>query len=183
MSTHSPRFSVEPVPHCHPAIGLWLAILADARARLHFALRSVQESDLDAPPTVGINTIGTILYHLALTDLNWVYDNLLQEPYPDDVADLFPYPLIDQHEQLSPVTGWSLPAYEQCLAMARAKVHEVFKPMRIDVFRAIVRREEDDGTYEMTPEAVLRHLAQHESEHRGEIQLLIGSYRVNETAR
>jgi uncharacterized damage-inducible protein DinB len=29
----------------------------------------------------------------------------------------------------------------------------------------------------MTPESILRHLAQHESEHRGEIQLFIGVLR------
>ncbi|MCG8352943.1 MAG: DinB family protein [Chloroflexales bacterium] len=180
MSKKIPRFSVDPVPNCPPDIGRWLAIIDDARERLHFALQSVQDADLDAAPPIGINSIGTILYHLALTDLNWVYDNLLQQPYPDDIAHLFPYPLTNEQEQLSSVARWTLPAYQQRLAAARAKVHRVFSAMSIEAFREVLRREEDYGVYEVTPEAVLRHLAQHESEHRGEIQPLASALRKRE---
>jgi uncharacterized damage-inducible protein DinB len=177
MSREVPRFSVEPVPECHPDIGLWLAILNDARERMQFALRGLMLAELDAKPAIGLNTIGTLLYHVALTDLNWVYDNLLKEPYPDDVKHLFPFPLTDEQGRLSVVTGWDLEAYGERLGAARVKVHQIFKQMTVEYFREVVRRDEDYGTYEMTPESILRHLAQHESEHRGEIQLFIGVLR------
>jgi uncharacterized damage-inducible protein DinB len=118
MSENIPRFQVHIVPDCHPEIGRWLGILDDARKRLQFALRPVQDADLDAPPPIGINTIGTILYHIAMADLNWLYDNLPQQPYPADTLPLFPYPITDAN-----------------------------------------------------------HLAQHESEHRGEIQLFVSALR------
>ena len=177
MSENIPRFQVNVVPDCHPDIGRWLGILDDTRKRLQFTLRSVQESDLDAPPPIGINTIGTILYHIAMADLNWLYDNLLQQPYPADIMSLFPYPIANEHDHLYPVRGWDLQAYQQRLSVARAKVHEVFKPMTIEAFRGVLRREEPDWVYEMTPESVLQHLAQHESEHRGEIQLFVTALR------
>ncbi|MDX2077515.1 MAG: DinB family protein [bacterium] len=177
MSENIPRFQVDVVPDCHPEIGRWLGILDDARKRLQYALRSVQESDLDAPPAIGINTIGTILYHIAMADLNWIYDNLLQQPYPADILPLFPYPITDEQGNLSPMRGWNLQAYQQRLSVARAKVHEVFKPMTVEAFRGALRREEPDWVYEMTPESVLQHLAQHESEHRGEIQLFVTALR------
>ena len=47
----------------------------------------------------------------------------------------------------------------------------------IEAFREALRREEPDWVYEMTPESVLQHLAQHESEHRGEIQLFVSALR------
>lgn len=50
MGENIPRFQVDVVPDCDPEIGRWLGILDDARKRLQFTLRSVQESDLDAPP-------------------------------------------------------------------------------------------------------------------------------------
>lgn len=180
MTQKIPRFSVEWVADCDPVVGLWLAVLDDARDRMLYALKSVQEADLDRTPSVGINTIGMILYHVALTDLNWVYDNLLKEPYPADIGALFPHPLTDADDNLYPVQGWGMQDYLDRMAAARIKVHQVFKAMSLETFRALVLREESYGTYEMTPESILRHLAQHESEHRGEIQLFVGSYRQTE---
>jgi uncharacterized damage-inducible protein DinB len=177
MEKEVPRFSVERVPDCHPEIGLWLAILNDARERMQFALRGLTLAELDAKPAIGLNTIGTLLYHVALTDLNWVYDNLLKESYPDDVVHLFPFPLTNGQGRLSIVTGWDLEAYQHRLVAARTKVHQVFKRMTIEHFQEVIRRVEDYGTYEMTPESILRHLAQHESEHRGEIQLFVSVLR------
>ncbi len=167
-----PRFSVERVQDCAPDIGLWLGILRDARKRTQYALRLLQPEDLDAPPAVGINTIGTILYHMALSDLNWVYDNWLQQPYPEDVAPLFPYPLLDEQDHLYRVTGWTLDMYQQRLDAARAKVEEVFISLTEMELVEVLRRAQSFGVYEMTPESVLQHLTQHEAEHRGEFQLL-----------
>ena len=171
-----PRFSVEPVPDCHPVIGYRLAMLDDARSRLDFALREVRDMDLDRTPPVGVNTIGTILYHIAITDLVWVYENMLQKPYPDDIAELFPHPIRNEDDLLYPLRGWTLEDYRKRLEAARAKVHEVFLPMTVEDLREIILREEPSRIYEMTPEAVLYHLAQHESEHRGEIQLFISAF-------
>lgn len=49
--------------------------------------------------------------------------------------------------------------------------------MDVEAFRGALRQEEPDWVYEMTPESVLQHLAQHESEHRGEIQLFVSALR------
>ena len=177
MSNRKPRFSVEPVADCHPDIGRWLAILDDARKRTNYTLSLLEPQDLDAEPIAGLNTIGTLLYHIALVDLNWVYDNMLQQPYPADVASLFPHPLQHADERLYVVSGWDLEAYRQRMAATRVKVHEVFKAMDGTAFHTILERVQDFGEYEMTPEAVLQHLAQHEAEHRGEIQILIDGLR------
>lgn len=172
-----PRFSVEPVAGCDPAVGRWLAILDDARKRTRYTLSTIQPDDLDAAPVAGRNTIGTLLYHIALVDLNWVYDNMLQQPYPAEVAALFPYPLRDAQDNLTPVTGWDLAAYQRILEAARQQIIEVFKAMSAAEFYAVLSRVEDYGPYETTPEAVLQHLAQHEAEHRGEIQILLDGLR------
>ena len=177
MSEHILRFTVEPVPDCHPDIGLWLAILDSAREGTQFALRDLRDAELDQAPAIGINTIGTLLYHIALTDLVWIFDNMLQMKYPADVARLFPYPIRDHEGRLSVVSGWDLDTHQQRLRTARQTVHEVFKSMTVDSFRQIMRLTQDFGTIEMTPEAVARHLTLHETEHLGEIKLLLGAMR------
>jgi uncharacterized damage-inducible protein DinB len=178
MTNPLPRFSVEPIADCDPEIGRWLAILDDARKRTRYTLKLPKPEDLDAAPIVGLNSIGTLLYHIALVDLDWIYTNMLQQPYPADVAALFPYPLQQKDERLYVMSGWDLEAYQQRLSAARAKVHEVFKAMSGAEFRGILRRVQDYGEYEMTPESVLQHLAQHEAEHRGELQILMDGLRA-----
>lgn len=175
MSDNIPFFRVERVAGCHPEIGLWLAILDDARSRLLPEIQGLTGDMLDAPPAIGTNTIGELLYHVAMADVNWLYDNLLQVPYPDDIKALFPQAITDETGHLAQVRGHDLAWYLGRLATARLKVHEVFKALSIEEFRAMLRRVEPDREYAMTAEAVLQHLAQHEAEHRGEIQLLIAA--------
>lgn len=174
MSEKIIRFSVTPPDAAHPDVALWLAVLADARSRLMWALDGLTVEELDAPPIMGRNTIGTILYHTALADLDWIYTNMLTEPFPADVINLFPHHMVDGGNNLTQATGWDLDAYVLRLNTARQKVIEHYSTMDITTFRQLLRRDLDFGTVEMTPEAVICHLAQHEAEHRGEIQMLRG---------
>lgn len=77
--------------------------------------------------------------------MNWVYDNMLQTPYPEDVVQLFPYSLQDEQGRLSVVSGWDLEALQERLNASRSLVHQVFKPMSMVDFREILQREEDFG--------------------------------------
>src|SRR5688572_3628981 len=140
-----PRFIVEPVVDCDPDVGRWLAILDDARKRTQFTFSQIKSEELDAPPVTGINTIGTLLYHIALSDLNWVFDNMLQQPYPKHVATLFPFPQLNSIGHLSPISGWNVADYQNRLDAARQCIRDVFKPMTVSEFRQLLQRVESYG--------------------------------------
>lgn len=167
------RFGFDPVPDSDPIVGRALALLDDARSRLDFTLRRVKDEHLDARPPVGVNTIGAILYHIAITDLGWIFDIYLQQSYPETIKPLFPLPDLDEHGHLSTSMGWTLEDYKERLLSARESIRDVFKAMSKETFQTVVRREEPDRVFETTPEAIIVHLAQHEAEHRGEIQALL----------
>ena len=172
VSRSIPTFQVIPVPGCHPEIGRWLATLDDARERTMYSLRRVTDEDLTVSAPAGRNSIGTLLYHVAITDLNWVFDNYLRQPYPAEVRSLFPAALLDAEGDLTTMSGGTLEAHLERMRVARAHVREVFRAMSVEEFHALVDRDQD-GPYHITPESILRHLAQHEAEHRGEIHILL----------
>jgi len=66
------------------------------------------------------------------------------------------------------VQGVSLARHLACLETVRTALNEAFRTMS----RREFRRTRQLPQYEVTPEWVLHHLAQHEAEHRGEIAVI-----------
>jgi hypothetical protein len=91
-----------------------------------------------------------------------------QEPYPADIAPLFPTGTRDADGRLSAVLAKPLDAHLERLARVRDRLLAVFRVMSEGEFR----RARSLPQYDVTPEWVLHHLIQHEAEHRGHIGLL-----------
>jgi hypothetical protein len=70
------------------AEALWR--LDDARRRTLDLLRDVDDQQVNAPPLLGRNTIGTLLYHVAAIELDWLYADILEEPFPKGADAWFP---------------------------------------------------------------------------------------------
>ncbi len=163
------QLRLEPLPALDPAIGQALWQLEGARRRLKKALGDLNETMLDWEPYPGGNSVGTLLYHIAAIELDWLYVEVLEQELPPEVQALLPYPVRDEGGRLFPVTAVSLPDHLQRLDTTRQLLLNVYANLTLDDFR----RARQLPQYHVTPEWVLYHLTQHETEHRGQIQEII----------
>lgn len=111
------------------------------------------------------NSIGTLLYHLAAIEIDWLYADVLQKPWPPELETLFPFDVRDEQGHLVAVRGLSLEEHLRRLDAVRSILLDAFHSMSIDEFRRARRTQ----GYDVTPEWVIHHLMQHEAEHRGQI--------------
>lgn len=159
-----------PLPGYDPEVGRWLWALQDTRQLTLSSLEGLTTADLDAKPPGADNTIGVLLYHIALIEADWLYAEVLDNrPIPPDIEALFPVDHRDTQGQLSVLRGLPLEDYLHRLETVRQTLLEEFKPITVEDFR---RARSFPGQYDVTPEWVLHHLIQHEAEHRGHIQTL-----------
>jgi uncharacterized damage-inducible protein DinB len=148
-----------------PFIAPWLWALQDSRQRTLEELEDLSPTWIDWVPSLEESSIGTILYHLADIEADWLYAEVLERALPPEVGVLFPYPTRDEHGQLTHVHGLSLAAHLERLAIVRELLMGVLQQMDLADFRRVRVL----PSYDVTPEWVLHHLMQHEAEHRSQI--------------
>jgi uncharacterized damage-inducible protein DinB len=162
---------IQPDIDIHPEIGRALWMLETTRQRLNDLLDIVNPNSLDWLPDWSQHSIGTLLYHIALVETDWLYVEVLghpyDQPYPGDIAALFPYPMRTDNA-LTRVTGLGMDEHRRRLAAVRRALLDVYRAMTPDDFR----RPRAQPDYDVTPEWVLFHLSEHETEHRAEIAVL-----------
>src|SRR5262249_34041154 len=115
------RLVVLPVEGCPPEVrrGLWA--LQDTRRRARGEVAGIDDATLDWTPPTGGNCIGTLLYHIAAIELDWLFVEVLQqpEPWPDEVTRLFPFDVRDEAGALTRVGGQPLAAHLMRLEAVR----------------------------------------------------------------
>lgn len=161
--------SITVYPSTTPEIGRWLWALNDARERTLRALDGMPTDVIDWQPSEDESSIGTLLYHLADIEVDWLYVEVLEQPRPMESAALFPVPTRDDHGRLTHIGGFTLREHLQRLAAVRALLLDVYQPMEVSDFRRARALER----YDVTPEWVLHHLMQHEAEHRGQLGTIL----------
>jgi uncharacterized damage-inducible protein DinB len=144
---------------------LLLSALADVRRRTLGTLRDLPESQLDAVPPGGGSTIGAILYHIAIVEGDWLYDEILGTIDTDYPRDLFPVEMREDGTLLSSFTGESLAQHLGRLEAIRTRLVDVISAMSSDDLHEFHEREQ----YDVTPAWVVHHLMQHEAEHRSQL--------------
>jgi uncharacterized damage-inducible protein DinB len=156
---------VEPHLNQEPEIGRWIWVFEDARRRTLEQLDRLEQKIIDWQPPEGGDTIGTILYHIAAIEADWVYAEVLQKPFPEVIESFFPNNVRDENGRLTQLLGITFEEHLVRLAAVREAALSVFRQMDLADFRRIRSLPE----YDVTPEWVLHHLMQHEAEHRSQI--------------
>lgn len=152
-----------------PEIARPLWVLEATRHRTKSALKNVDPVMIDWAPPEGGNSIGTLLYHIAAIEMDWLYVEVLEQGgLPSEVQALFPQEVRDGQDHLTAIPGVSLDEHLRLLDATRALLLAAFREITLEDFRRLRSFE----AYDVTPEYVLHHLVQHEAEHRGQIAQL-----------
>lgn len=143
--------------------------MEDSRADTVRELVDVTPEMLDWRPDAPLNSIGTILYHIALVETSWLLDDIFEgDPGPDWLKSLLPFEDRDGTGRLIQVDGVSMAAHLERLGEVRRYLLERLRPMSNGDFHRVRRR----TSYDAAPDWVLHHLLQHEAEHRSHIAWL-----------
>jgi uncharacterized damage-inducible protein DinB len=139
-------------------------MLHDTRARLLSDLESFDAAQLDRTPAGSPNSIGTLLYHIAAIELDWLYADLLERDFPADTADWFPVDVREEGGLLTPVVE-PLERHLARLGWVRGLLLAELQALTdADIDRTV-----NAGPQESGADWVLHHMMQHEAEHRGQV--------------
>ncbi len=168
---------ITPHPASHPELGRWLWALQDTRRRTLDAIEGVTQEELDWTPPGLKNGIGTLLYHTALIETDYLCMDILGlDDYLPDLEALLPWPDRDESGELVVVTGVSLDQHLARLETVRRRFLERVSTLTAE--QMDTPRTFPDWGYAISPAWTLHHLMQHEAEHRGEINGLRALNRV-----
>jgi hypothetical protein len=162
------RLVLEPIAD-DPEVGRWLAALEDGRRDTLRELERVTPEMIDWYPDAPLNSIGSLLYHVALIEADWVVSEIFElVDDPPELAALLPWPDRDANGQLWRVDGLALTAHVERLAGVREFVLTRLRPMTNDEFHRVRALER----YDVAPDWAVHHIIQHEAEHRSHMAWL-----------
>ena len=164
--------TITPAPARDQDNARWLWALEETRDRTKRMVEELTVEQLDHLPPEFRNSIGTLLYHIALIEADYLcIDVLGRDDYFPDLKAILPLPDRDGFGRLSIVTGASIEEHFSRLDAVRARLLEVFSELtreQLDAPRVL-----PEWGYAISPAWTLHHLMQHEAEHRGEIGSLL----------
>ena len=158
---------VTPQDASHPELGRWLWALEDTRGRTKRSLDGITQNELDWLAPGVENAIGSLLYHIALIEADYLYADILGVDYPGWLEKVLPFPDRDGQGRLSVVTGVTLVDHLDRLDRIRSEFVRLVSPLT--AAQIATARPLPEFGYEISPEWTLHLLMQHEAEHRGQI--------------
>jgi hypothetical protein len=171
------QLRIAPLDGYDPEIGRWMWALQDVRSR--YTLRLVKDLDerlVDwEGPDGKENAIGSLLYHIAIVEMGWLYGDVKQMPeLPPSVKPDFPFASTEPGgRRLTPVLGVPLAEHVARLHRSREIFLKEFQGILPEEWRRLRRPPDfDEVNYEVTPEWAVYHLVEHEAGHAYQISAL-----------
>jgi uncharacterized damage-inducible protein DinB len=166
---------VSSIPGYEEEIGRWLWCLEDVRRTLKTELMGISQNVLDRKIDER-QTIGSLLYHIALIEADWLYEEVLCSEWDTEIRSLYPFKVRSEKGLLTEIRGQSLDDHFYRLNKVREVFLSHFRSMDITNWRKPRVLEH----YDVTPEWVVYHLIEHEAHHRGQIFQLLRELRNHE---
>ncbi|MDH3471975.1 MAG: DinB family protein, partial [Acidimicrobiia bacterium] len=144
--TPSDRAVVEPIDGCPPEIGYALWTLQETRRRTLRYVDGISAEALDWQPVEQRHSVATLLYHIAVFEMDWLYTDILGRAEDDErmlpgmPAELhphFPYPILLEDHSYTPVGGEPLAEHLDRLAASRQALLDVLTAMSVEEFRTL----------------------------------------------
>jgi uncharacterized damage-inducible protein DinB len=160
---------VGPQPGFRPEIGTLTSMLAFTRWQVEHNVKGMSQADLDFLFDAKANTIGALLLHLAATETYYgmnTFGGMKWDSWSDDIKKKWDVPMNLGEPARKAIKGNSLDYYLNVLHESREKNLAEFRK-RDDKWLAIVDKEMGMNNY-----AKWFHVAEHESNHDGQIKFL-----------
>lgn len=152
-----------------PRVALLYSMMEKARERLLNRIESLSDVDIDySPHGRSIETIGTLLFHIAAVEWSWIFEDIGGEEMDyEKWKQAFPL-----REDIDQLTGQRVEFYFDRLNEVRQEVLEWLKGIDDEELDRLI----DLGHAEVSIEWVLFHLIEHEAMHIGQISVLSRMY-------
>ena len=161
--------AMTPLPGSDPLVSSWLWGMEETRRGLLECVRDLDQSQLDwRGPADTDNSIGSLLYHVALIEMSWLYEDLLLAEPPAEVAERFPLDHRTPDGRLAHVEGVPLDEHLDRLAFTRRRFIAEVGPITLSDWNAV--REPPDVDYAVSPAWIVFHLVEHEAGHLFEVR-------------
>jgi uncharacterized damage-inducible protein DinB len=147
------------------SVGYALACLEKEREHTREIVADLSVEELDAHVQGSPNSIGTLLYHIAGIELDWLYAEILERDIPQSYTALFPVDVRDRAGRLSVVAGVSALGHLERLSAVRSDVLEQCRALNDAEFYRVRHL----SSYDVNPAWVLYHLLEHEAKHGEQI--------------
>ena len=157
-----------------PEIGRWLAALEEVRHDTLKVVGGISADGIDVDSGDGGDTLGTVLYHVALVEVDWVFTDVLDRQ-SDVPRDLFPHDDRVQDGHLTPVFGETLREHLDRLARTRVLILDVLRSLSPQGYHRARAREQ----FDVAANWVVFHLIDHEVEHRVRLSALRDVFRLS----
>jgi uncharacterized damage-inducible protein DinB len=171
MSAEAPlkaALRCEPLPGFEPEIGRWLWALEEVRRATLTHVEAIDQQTLDWSGTDGAdNSIGTLLYHIALVEMSWLFMDIFEGELPEVVRADFPYDMADGSGGLARVEAVTLEDHLRRLRRSRAVFLDALRGFSLEEWRR--PRSPADVEYHVTPEWAVFHLIEHEAAHAAQV--------------
>lgn len=114
-------------------IGRWLWCLEDIRRTLLEKISGISQQQLDTE-VIG-HSIGSLLYHIALIEADWLYEEVLGGKWNPNIRSLFPQEDRNDDDTLSSVKGQNLDEHLHRLQCVRDELLFHFRTMDLEDWR------------------------------------------------
>jgi Protein of unknown function (DUF664) len=162
---------IGPQPGYTPEVGTLVSMLAFTRDQVLNNVKGFTQPQLDFLIDAKANTIGALLMHLAATETYYqlnTFDNIEFGKWPEDIKKKWDIPMHLDQPARDTIKGHDLDYYVDALNQARAKTLAELKK-RDDKWLATVDNNPD---WPANNYAKWFHVAEHESNHDGQIKFL-----------
>ncbi len=162
---------VGPQPGFTPEVGTLVSMLAFTREQVVDNVKGMSQADLDFLLDAKANTIGALLLHLAATETYYgmnTFADMKWDSWSDDIKKKWDIPMNLGEPARKAIKGHSLDFYLSTLHECREKNLAEFRK-RDDKWLATVVT---DGNFKANNYAKWFHVAEHESNHDGQIKFL-----------
>lgn len=162
---------IGPQPGFTPEIGTLTSMMAFTRDQVLNNVKGLSQADLDFLLDPKANTIGALLLHLAATETYYQlssFGGMKWNSWPEEIKKKWDIPMNLGEPARKSIKGHSLDYYLDALHQAREKSLAEFRKLDDKWLAAVTK----DGDFSVNNYAKWFHVAEHESNHDGQIKFL-----------